>query len=145
MRVHPALGARDPRGAAHTIALVLTVCAVVLGLYAVLGPDVFIREIRTVVWPSTIVCGVFGLAFALVSPERLDRAGAFVIFTVLGTSNLCVCIVLMGRTSIGTQFFLALSVLYAGFHLHRAAVMLVTGELYLMMRPDSPERYTQPP
>jgi hypothetical protein len=26
-----------------------------------------------------------------------------------------------------------------------AAVMLVTGELYLMMRPDSPERYTQPP
>lgn len=126
MTVHPALRARDPRGAAHTIALVLAVCAVVLGLYAVLGPDVFTREIRAVIWPSTIVCGVFAPVFALVPPERLDRAGVFVIFAVLGTSNLCLCIVLMGRTSIGTHFFLALAVLYAGFHLRTAAVVLVT-------------------
>jgi diguanylate cyclase (GGDEF)-like protein len=126
VKVHEALRARDPRGAAHTIAIVLAVCAVVLGLYAVLGPDDFTRQFRAVIWPSTIVCGVFGLVFALAPPERLDRAGIFVIFAVLGTSNLCVCITLMGRTSIGTHFFLALAVLYAGFHLRTAAVVLVT-------------------
>jgi diguanylate cyclase (GGDEF)-like protein len=102
------------------------VCAVVLGLYAVFGPDAFTQEVVAVVWPSTVVCGIFGLVFALVPPERLDRMGLFVIFATLGTSNLCLCIVLMGRTSIGAQFFLALAVLYAGFHLRTAAVVVVT-------------------
>lgn len=98
----------------------------VLGLYAALGPGAFIQQFRAVIWPSTIACGVFGLAFALLPAERLDRAGVFVIFAVLGTAELCLCIVLTGRTSIGTQFFLALAVLYAGFHLRTMAVLLVT-------------------
>jgi diguanylate cyclase (GGDEF)-like protein len=124
--IHPALRARDPRGAAHTIALVLAVCAVVFGLYALLAPDEVTRGLRAVVWPSMIVCAVFGLVFAVVPPERLDGVGALVIFAVLGTSNLCLCILFVGTASIGTQFFLALAVLYAGFHLYKAAVVLVT-------------------
>lgn len=122
-----ALRAREPRAAARTAARVLAVCAAMLGLVATLGPTGPTDTDPAVVWASAVGLCAVAAVFAWMSPERLDRAGAFLASAVVGVTALVLLSIASGSTSTRSQALLALAVLYVGFHLRPAGAYLVTG------------------
>ncbi|MCF6745213.1 GGDEF domain-containing protein [Blastococcus sp. KM273128] len=104
----------------------LAVCALMLTVVAVLGPSGPHDATPTVMWASVAGLVVVAAAFTRLPPERLDRAGAFVLLGITGVTVLCLLAVGSGSTSTRTQAFLVFAVLYAGFHIRAAGALLVT-------------------
>src|SRR5690348_9763047 len=109
--------ARNPRAAAHAVVLMLGACALLLAGFALVDQAAPTRVIDPVTVPAVLVALLGAAVFALVAPGLLDRLGAFVLVAVLGVVALTGTVLAIGNPSVGSQAFLALPVLYAGFQL----------------------------
>lgn len=117
--------ARNPRAAAHAVVLMLGACALLLAGFALFGPAAVTRVVDPVTWPAVSVALLGTAVFAVVPPGLLDRLGAFVLVAVLGVLTLTATVLAIGNPSVGSQAFLALPVLYAGFQLRASAAWAV--------------------
>ncbi|GAA3167901.1 hypothetical protein GCM10010531_20870 [Blastococcus jejuensis] len=127
MRFLTALRARDPQAAAHSLRLILLVCAaVVAGLTSFQETDAG-PLVLTIHWSGVAALIAAAVACTVVPAERLDRLGVGVLIAVGGVVLICTLNFLTADTSAAAQAFFAFPVLWAAFHLRPAAVALVTG------------------
>lgn len=106
--------------------MVLGAVAAVIGLFTAFGPEAVTEASRSVAWTSVAGLAVVIVPFATVSPERLDRIGAFLSLGVVGLVLLCVLSIQAGISSTGGQAFLAFAVLFGGFQLRPAGAVILT-------------------
>jgi diguanylate cyclase (GGDEF)-like protein len=118
--------ARSPKAAAQTIVWLIGICAVILALFTTFGPNSATAQTRAATWLTVVLLVGLGLMYALVSPERLDRSGAFVAVGVVGVLIIDVMNVVTDDPSAAAQAFLFFPVLWCAAHFRRGAVVLVT-------------------
>ncbi|RBY87546.1 GGDEF domain-containing protein [Blastococcus sp. TF02A-26] len=102
------------------------VCAVVLSVSTVFGPNSVSSTTRTASWVGAGLVGLLGVAAVSIRPRTLDRYGAFLgigVGAVLLTASLNVA---TDDPSAAGQAFFAFPVLWAASHLRRGAVVAVT-------------------
>lgn len=126
MRLPTTFRARDPRTAVHSAALIGFVCAVVLAVSTLVGPNADTATTRIASWIGAAVLGVAGVGALLVRPATLDRVGAFLGIGVGAVLLTCVLNVATDDHSAAGQAFYAFPVLWAAAHLRRGAVVVVT-------------------
>ena len=126
MRVRRGMRARHPGAAAHAVVLMLAACALLVAGFMVVGPVSATGVIGAVAWPAVAIAVLGAVVFAVVPPERLDAIGAFVLVALAGIAALAAMVLAIGNASVGSQAFLALAVLYAGFQLRAGAAWVVT-------------------
>jgi diguanylate cyclase (GGDEF)-like protein len=127
VRILPTLRARDAQAAARSAVLILAVCTGALaGLntFQELAPGTLAFAAG---WSGVAILAVVSITFMLVDPDHLDRLGAGAMVAAGGVVLVCVLNVLTQDASAAAQAFLAFPVLWAASHLHRGAVVLVTG------------------
>ncbi|WP_304412903.1 GGDEF domain-containing protein [Blastococcus sp. URHD0036] len=107
--------------------LIVGVCAVVLVVFTVFGPNSVSPTSRTTSWVGAVILFVAAGACLLARPDTLDRRGAFLGIGIGGALLVCVMNVLTRDPSAAAQAFLAFPVLWAATHLRRGAVALITG------------------
>jgi diguanylate cyclase (GGDEF)-like protein len=118
--------ARDPRAAARTAVLVLLVCAVTMLVFSNFGPNAMSTQGVVGSWlTSACLVGLAGV-YRWTAPERLDRGGGYTVLALIGVVLCCGMNFVTQDPSAGAQAFLAFPVLWAGVHLHRNAVAVVT-------------------
>lgn len=107
--------------------LVLVVCALVLVVFSLFGPNAQSSGgvIGSYITSGLLLCVAAG--YSVASPERLDRYGGYLFIALLGVAICCLMNWVTRDSSAGAQGFLSFPVLWAGVHLRRAAVALVTG------------------
>ncbi len=122
-----ALRARDPRAAAHSAALLLSVGTLVLAalpLHQLAGgaaPEALAQH-----GGAVLVLAGAALLCRLAPPLVLDRYGFGVLLALSATALVCVLNLVTRDTSAGAQAFYALPVLWAATHLRTPAVAVVT-------------------
>lgn len=127
MRIPAAFRAREPRTAARSAAVILAVVAVVLAGLTTVQESAAGLLVNTVSWAVIALVAAAAVACAVLSPERLDRAGVFPLVGLLGLAMICMLNLLTHDPSAAAQAFLAFPVLWAAPHLRTGAVALVTG------------------
>lgn len=104
----------------------LAACALLMSAFTAFGPAWATGVIGAVAWPA-VALSVLGTAvFAVVPPARLDAMGAFALAALGGIVVLAALVLAIGNPSVGSQSFLTLPVLYAGFQLRPGAAWVVT-------------------
>ncbi|MGY1661098.1 GGDEF domain-containing protein [Geodermatophilus sp. SYSU D00705] len=126
VQIPAALRAREPRAAARTAAVVLAVCAAMLGVVALVGPLGAGDASRGVVVCCVAGLGIAAAAFTWIPPQQLDRVGAFLGLTVVGVTVLAALSLSSGSSSTRAQALLAFVVVYAGFHLRPTSAVVTT-------------------
>ncbi|WP_299954796.1 GGDEF domain-containing protein [uncultured Modestobacter sp.] len=125
MQTPAAMRARDPRGAARTAVLVLLVCAVVMLVFSLFGPNSVTRAGMVASWVTAAVLVALAAVYRAVPPERIDARGGYVLIALIGAGLCCGMNWITQDPSAGGQAFLAFPVLWAGVNLRRGAVALV--------------------
>jgi diguanylate cyclase (GGDEF)-like protein len=125
VRILDTLRAREPRAAARSAVLVLSVCTgVITGLT---GFQHLPSTLAVVVsWAAIVVVALTAVVFMVAEPARLDRWAAGVLISIGGVVLVCLLNLLTADTSAAAQAFLAFPVLWSASHLRRGAVVLVT-------------------
>ena len=118
--------ARNPAAAARTAVLVLVVCAVVLLVFSLFGPNAASSGGVIGSWITSGVLLCLAAGYAVSSPQQLDRRGGYLLIAVLGVAICCLMNWVTRDASAGAQAFLAFPVLWAAVNLRRSAVALVT-------------------
>jgi len=118
--------ARDPRAAARTAVLVLLVCAVVMMVFSLFGPNAVTTTGMVASWISAALLVTLAVYYRFGAPEAIDRRGGYVLIALIGVALCCGMNWVTRDPSAGGQAFLAFPVLWAGVHLRRAAVAAVT-------------------
>jgi hypothetical protein len=127
VRLPTTFRAREPRLAMRSGAAIALVCAVVLSVSTVFGPNSVSSTTRTASWVGAGVVGLLGLLALVIGPRALDRYGAFL---AIGVGTVLLTAVLNVATSdhsAAGQAFYAFPVLWAASSLHRGAVVVITG------------------
>lgn len=106
--------------------LILAVCTTVLVGLTLFGTNGGPSAL-TMSWSVVAILVATTALCALVSAERLDRAGAGVLIALGGAVLVCVLNLLTNDASAAAQAFLAFPVLWTASHLRPGAVVLVTG------------------
>ncbi|WP_216870737.1 GGDEF domain-containing protein [Modestobacter excelsi] len=104
----------------------LLVCAVVLVVFSFFGPNAVSATGIMASWISAALLVALAVAFRLTAPERIDSRGGYVLIAVIGVTLCCGMNWVTSDPSADAQAFLAFPVLWAGVHLRRGAVTLVT-------------------
>ncbi len=104
----------------------LLVCAVTLLVFSLFGPNAVTTGGVVASWLCAALLAVLALVYRLTDPVRIDARGGFVLTAVLGVLLTCGMNWLTRDPSAAGQAFLAFPVLWAGVHLRRDAVWLVT-------------------
>jgi diguanylate cyclase (GGDEF)-like protein len=126
VQIPASMRARDPRAAARTAVLVLLVCAVTMLVFSNFGPNAMSTQGIVGSWlTSAFLVGLAGVYHWTV-PEQLDRWGGYTLLALIGVVLCCGMNSVTRDPSAGAQAFLAFPVLWAGVHLQRNAVALVT-------------------
>jgi diguanylate cyclase (GGDEF)-like protein len=118
--------ARDPRTAARTAVVVLLVCAVTMLVFSLFGPNAVSTAGIIASWATAVVLVGLAVAYRVTPPERIDQRGGYVLIALLGAALCCGMNWITEDPSAGGQAFLAFPVLWAGVHLRKAAVRVVT-------------------
>jgi diguanylate cyclase (GGDEF)-like protein len=118
--------ARDARAAARTAVLVLVVCAVTMLVFSLFGPNSVTTAGIVASWLTAAVLVALAVQFHVTAPETLDRRGGYTFIALLGVVLCCGMNWITQDPSAGGQAFLAFPVLWAGVHLRRFAVTVVT-------------------
>jgi len=105
---------------------VLLVCAVTMLVFSLFGPNSASTTGMVASWVSAVLLAGLAVVYRLAVPERIDRLGGYVLIAVVGVVLCCGMNWLTRDPSAGAQAFLAFPVLWAGVHLRRSAVALVT-------------------
>jgi diguanylate cyclase (GGDEF)-like protein len=108
------------------VVLVLLVCAVTLMVFSLFGPNAVSPTGITASWISAALLVALAVTFRLTAPELIDRHGGCVLVALIGVTLCCGMNWITSDPSAGAQAFLAFPVLWAGVHLRRDAVALVT-------------------
>jgi diguanylate cyclase (GGDEF)-like protein len=124
--IQGAIRARDPQAAAHSLQLVLVVCAV-----SVAGLTVFTQQgaswiTQLASWATVGLLVATGGCCHFIGADRLDRAGFFLVAPLLGIVIIVVLNLQTQDASTAAQAFLAFPVLWAGNQLRRSALVGVT-------------------
>ncbi|NEK96409.1 GGDEF domain-containing protein [Modestobacter muralis] len=104
----------------------LLVCAVTMLVFSLFGPNAVSTAGIIASWLTAAVLVGLALTYHLTSPERIDRRGGYVFIALIGVVLCCGMNWITNDPSAGGQAFLAFPVLWAGVHLRRAAVQVVT-------------------
>ena len=104
----------------------LLVCAVTLLVFSLFGPNAVSSTGITASWVSAGLLVALAVAFQLTPAERIDSRGGYVLIALIGVTLCCGMNWITSDPSAGAQAFLAFPVLWAGVHLRRGAVALVT-------------------
>jgi diguanylate cyclase (GGDEF)-like protein len=105
---------------------VLLVCAGTMLVFSLFGPNAVTPTGMTASWVSAVLLTVLAGVYRWTAPERLDRRGGYVLIALVGVLLCCGMNYITSDPSAGAQAFLAFPVLWAGVHLRRSAVALVT-------------------
>jgi diguanylate cyclase (GGDEF)-like protein len=125
VRIHDSLRAREPRAAARSAVLVLSVCTgVITGLTAFQDLPSTFAVVAS--WATVALVALAAVIFMVADPARLDRLAGGVVISVGGVVVVCLLNLLTHDTSAAAQAFLAFPVLWSASHLRRGAVVLVT-------------------
>ena len=126
VQITGSLRARDASAAARTVVLVLLVCAATMLVFSLFGPNAVTTTGMVACWvTAALLTGLAGV-FRLADPEVVDRRGGYLLVAVIGVVLCCGMNWITRDPSAGAQAFLAFPVLWAGVHLRRSAVGLVT-------------------
>ena len=104
----------------------LLVCAVTMLVFSLFGPNSASTTGMVASWVSAVLLAGLAVVYRLAVPERIDRLGGYLLIAVVGVVLCCGMNWLTRDPSAGAQAFLAFPVLWAGVHLRRSAVALVT-------------------
>ncbi len=102
------------------------VSAAVLAVVSTFGANAASALTVGATWAGVAFLAAVAVVVRVASPDRLDRAGAFVAVGVAGALMVCGLNLLTQDSSAGAQAFLAFPVLWAASHLRRTAVVVVT-------------------
>jgi len=105
---------------------VLLVCAVMMLVFSLFGPDAVTTTGMVASWVSAVLLVGLAVTYRLAAPERIDALGGYVLTALLGVLVCCGMNWITHDASAGAQAFLAFPVLWAGVNLRRSAVALVT-------------------
>ncbi|MFQ1003193.1 GGDEF domain-containing protein [Modestobacter sp. SSW1-42] len=118
--------ARDPRAAARTAVLVLLVSAVTMLVFSLFGPNATTTAGIVASWVTAVLLTGLAVTYRFATPEEIDRRGGYLLIALIGVVLCCGMNWITSDPSAGGQAFLAFPVLWAGVHLRRAAVRVVT-------------------
>ncbi|WP_369140436.1 GGDEF domain-containing protein [Modestobacter versicolor] len=104
----------------------LLVCAATLLVFSFFGPNAVRSTGIVASWVSAGLLVALAGVYHLTAPELIDRRGGHVSIALIGVLICCGMNWLTRDPSAGAQAFLAFPVLWAGVHLRRSAVAVVT-------------------
>lgn len=119
--------AREPVAAATSAVFLLLVCALAVAVWTVVESSALSGAAAVVSWSVVLLLLAAATAYRSLPADRLDRVGAGVHTALVGVLLVGLLRVLTDDSSVGAHAFLTLPVLWAATHLHRSAVLLVTG------------------
>jgi diguanylate cyclase (GGDEF)-like protein len=106
---------------------VLLVCAVTMLVFSLFGPNALTSAGTVASWLCAALLAALAVGYRRTAPDRIDACGGYLLIAFVGVALCCAMNWITRDPSAAGQAFLAFPVLWAGVHLRRPAVGLVTG------------------